>query len=273
MIRFTSPVPGKIVARRCYPSEVGWARNLYIAPEPDQNKAQFLELQMFSVIDDGAAKALLTLNTPGLTVVPHDQAVAWTLFIKSLFFRTPAYLAATKEGGERLHQDTMRRLRHEYSSLRQPHDPPTFEEYEAAEGATSAELSTLRILPGLIANRATLDALMGLHWVMVNVPAECHDLLLSDDPIARTNGLKTTGGHIAMPLSPRRLLIGAWEKEFAKSLRNTQPKELVRGMNTWLVESARHFVAATDYSQELFIRNRFGRNPKPGILANKAPRA
>jgi hypothetical protein len=220
------------------------------------------------VIDDAAAKALITLNTPGLTTVPHHDAVAWTLFIMSIFHRTPAYLTAVKAGGERLHAETMRRLREEYATLRQPHDPQTFEEYEAAEGGSSAELTTLRVLPNLIGNRTVIDAMMRLQWMFVDVPEECHDLLLSDDPVARSNGLKKKDGHVAMPLAPRRLLIGAWDREFTHQLLNTPPKELVKGMNTWAVESARHFVAATDLRQERFIRNHFGRDPKPGILAN-----
>jgi hypothetical protein len=228
-----------------------------------------LELRFFSRIDNAAAKALRTLNAPGAKIVPQEDAVAWTLFIKSLYHRTPAYLAATKEGGQRLHAETMKKLRHEYASLRQPQDPVTFEEYEATEGANAAELSTLRVLPQLVASRPVLDALMGLHWLFVDVPEDCHELLLSDDPVARTAGLKTKGGHVAMPLSPRRMLIGAWETDFSRQLLSTPAKELVRGMNTWLVESARHFVVATNRTQERFIRNRFGRNPKPGILANK----
>ena len=91
------------------------------------------------------------------------------------------------------------------------------------------------------------------------------DYLLSDDPLARTNGLKRPDGHLAIPISPRRLAVGVYEQKFLDEFRRLEPRELVRRMNIWTVEGARHFVVSTDRKQTRFIANRFGRNPKPGF--------
>ena len=121
-------------------------------------------------------------------------------------------------------------------------------------------------LPRIAINTKIAGFLHRLHWLIMDVPEGRYDLLLSDDPLARTNGLATPQGHLAMPLSPRRMLIGAYDAEFARHLRVANPRDLLKGMNDWTVQSARHFVCARDRGSELYIRKHFGTQPKRPLL-------
>lgn len=261
MERYTSPRPGKIHRKRSFPSEVGWQKDLYKSPEADGSEAQRLEMRFFGVVDSRAAKALVKLNEPNLQAVPNPEATHWAMFMFSLLHRSPAYLAGMKTGGERILRRMLPRLLDKYGGRSEE-----LQSYISEFDANEAERRVLSVLPGVMANTRILEALNGLNWMVVDVPPDCPELLLSDDPLARTNGLKIEHGHLAMPLSPRRLLVGAWESAFADQLRRMRSKDLVKGMNRWCVESARHFVAATDRRQEPFICKWFGKDPKPGLL-------
>jgi len=264
--RYTCPTPGKVVVRRVSPSEVGWDKDLYRSPHDDEWDAQHLELNFFQAIDDAAARALARLNQSSIHVVPPDDASAWSVFIHSLLLRTPAAFASVKRAGAIQIDDTLERFKERYLLVRKPSDPPTFEGFVGRYDERRREQEILRVYPDLVRSQNVLQALGKLTWMIAEAPREVPDLLLSDDALARTNGLKTQGGHIAMPLSPRRLLIGAWDQVAIRSIRGTTPRELFRNMNQWTVEGARHFVAARDKTQDRFIRNRFGMNRKPTVL-------
>jgi len=47
-------------------------------------------------------------------------------------------------------------------------------------------------------------------------------------------------------------------------------RTIVRQMNIWTVEGARHFVVSRDLRQTRFIENHFGANPKPGFARSPA---
>jgi len=119
-----------------------------------------------------------------------------------------------------------------------------------------------------VANSNIEKFLKQLHWRIFDSPAEWHPYLLSDDPLVRSNGLKNASGHLAIPVSPRRLVVGAYRGGFLDEI--AQQKDLVEQVNRWVVEGARHFVAASDLSQTRFIKNRFGLKPKPGLARSIA---
>ncbi|MES2450166.1 MAG: DUF4238 domain-containing protein [Pseudomonadota bacterium] len=48
--RYDRPHPSKIMARRVFPSEVGWIKNLYTSPGDDLGR-QWLEKKVFQVIE------------------------------------------------------------------------------------------------------------------------------------------------------------------------------------------------------------------------------
>jgi hypothetical protein len=92
-----------------------------------------------------------------------------------------------------------------------------------------------------------------------DVPPHLPSLLISDNLLLMTNGLQTAGGYYAMPLSPRRLLIAAYEQQTIDQATSMPIKILAANLNRGLVGNARHFVGASDRSQDRFIRNRMGR--------------
>jgi hypothetical protein len=254
--------------RRCPTKAVGWQKDLYRSPEPDEWEAQALEAQFFKAVDDAAARALEKLNVPGISKVEAPEAAAWSMFMHSLLLRTPEHLAATKATGEQIYRNLLATLPERF-----PGNPSVAHRYlaeVAPDVPKAAERRTLGVLPQVVANPKILDTFNRLHWMILQVPDNCPELLLSDNPLVRSNGLQTDRGYLGIPLSPRRLLMGTYLPELAAELRGRTSEALVHAMNLWTVESAMHFVVATDRQQEAFIRKHFGRDPKPTVMRTRS---
>ena len=104
-----------------------------------------------------------------------------------------------------------------------------------------------------------------MHWRVYTFPSSEREFLLSDNPVVQSDGIEREDGHIAMPLTPRKLLVMTRHVAYQDTIAHIRPADLVRQVNTWVVESARHFVVASDLSQKRFIENHFGTAPKAAL--------
>lgn len=261
-----------MVDRRVTPARCGWRRDLYAIPDAGVS-AQILEEKLFKRIDTAAARALHMMLTPTVTTLDPAATLGWVTFIQSLFHRSPENMRVTKLAGKEVWRATLPEFRDAYTAIRAADDPLTFEEYVEKRDPIEAEQSLLWSLPRLIMNDTVGQHLQSIPWVQFHVPPDEPELLLSDDPMMRTNGIKTPNGHIAMPLSPRRLLVIASERSTIKSIDDVPIRQLVKDMNKWTVASARHFVVASDTRQAPFIKKHFGTSPKPSLNQGIVQRA
>lgn len=263
--RYTKPVPRKIMVKRVFPSEAGWQPGLYASPG-DRLGAQWLETKIFQAIDSRAALALRKMVAEPPQALTAADRSAWTLFLRSLLHRTPETLQGTVANAMSMIDAAIEDAREQYPALKGPTDPETFDAFKAAMTLDERRRIALKALPSLIGNPRIGQFLHDMATRVFTLPEGTRDFLLSDAPLARTNGLKKEDGHIAIPLSPRKLFVSAYRESLLDQLANMKPNELVANTNKWTVESAQHFVAARDRSQDQFIRNRFGRDPKPPLL-------
>lgn len=266
MIRYTAPVPGKIAARRCSPREVGFQRDLYRAPAADPTDAQQLETEFFAKLDDMAAKALDNLLVHGKGVLNRESMDVWCVFIFALLHRTPHYFDTMIRHGTRIIKETIADLGDKYLALREPHQPATFEEFVTSMDEEAFRQRVFATVPNLILNTNIVNFLRNMHWAVLVMESPRPNLLLSDDPVVRTDGLRTDGGHVVLPLSPSHLMVGAYQMKKLREIQAMDAMDLVKQVNGQTVEAARAFVVATDDRQERFIVNRFGRRPRPPLL-------
>lgn len=210
-----------MVVRRVHPTRVGWEKDLYSIPGTAAHLAQSLEERFFRQLDDVAARALRKMNPRPIVPLTAVETSAWSVFMLSLLHRTPECLQATKDAARRMWTEVLENVRDQYSDLRSDTDPASFEEYVSSREPAAAEQSLLWGLPELIANPRIGQFVNDMHWAARDIPFNQPELLLSDNALARTNGIRVPGGHLAMPLSPRRLLLIAWERDFAERLKRS----------------------------------------------------
>jgi hypothetical protein len=265
IVRFTKE-HGKLIDRRVYPEQVGKQRDLYSVPDMPSGQEQVLESEYYKHVDNLAAASLHKFTRdPVPTLAPPDRE-NWCHFIYSIYHRTPYNLAAIKAAGGNAWRnsitDVIERLRRETDRT----DLDELEHQLMTGDKNASERLTLLGLPQMTSNSRVIQMLLDMHWRVLKFPETEYEFLLSDNPLVQSDGLLRPDGHIAMPLGPHRLLLMTRDPKFQDVITNqTSPSDIVRAVNTWIVESARHFVVGRDLKQKRFIENRFGRIPKRAL--------
>ncbi|WP_271078549.1 DUF4238 domain-containing protein [Aurantiacibacter sp. MUD61] len=244
------------------PKSVGYFYNLYDLPEGLRQDVSLEEL-FFKPLDDKASKVFARLNEETNPTLDGEETATLAIFILSLLHRSPDSLAASREAAVKQYIGLRDEVREKYGELRTAADPPTFEEYESLEPANAPERAFYRSFANYMVNDNLIDFLANMHWRLFRRVDGMHPLLLSDDPIARTNGFKKKDGHLAFPLSPNTLIVGFFEKGFADQAVSIGPEPLFEAINRQTVGAARHFVVADTERHTRFISNRFGRQLRP----------
>ncbi len=263
--RYTSPRSGKVAVRRVFPTEVGFENNLYASPDDERLGTTWLETKIFQRLDDLTAPVMRKLNSTPIPQLTDEERSAWSVFVRALMYRTPATLRATKLSSAYEWRRAVESVGDRYGEMKGPNDPDTLEEYIAQRSTDDVEGAVLRVLPSIFVSEQVGQIMNDLHFQVVVSPSDVPSFLISDDFVLRTNGVTVAGGHLALPISPRRLVVMAWEKSTLQGIVSLPPRDLVAQVNRWIVGSARQFVGADDYAQDRFIRNRFGKELKEPI--------
>ena len=262
--RFTNPHQNKIVSLRKPTASVGWLDKLYEFPHFNNTLLNF-EALFFKDLDQRTSNLFDNIESLPNPNLDEDETEILALFIMTMMHRKPSDIAAMREHSRRIFNEIREELRPSYSELRKEDDPDTVEEYEANQGVDAHLEHFSRLYRTAVLSERIARFLMNLNWRRLIIPETEFRLLLSDDPVIRTNGLAKDDGHLAFPLSPRIAVIGAYSETLLNRVFELQPKQLVKNMNTQAVESARHFVIDKDEAQSRFIQNRFGRSIRPTL--------
>lgn len=254
--RYTRPHESKIVQRESATSEAGFEKNLYTIPGLPEDKAQLLEADFFSKIDDKAAKTHALLLEGRIAELTDAQKIAWAGFIMVLMFRTPGNLAAFKHGFKGALSQPLDDVDAQYAELKGPDDPPTYEEYAVKHDPLIFDRITMFEFPRLALNEMIGTHLLRMHWFVMK-PSE-GAFLISDEPVIMQAGLAKPMGHIAVPIGPKTLFLATFDIPTQKVIARMECKAIVREVNRQVVGRASCFVAAQDEQQDRFIRNRFG---------------
>ena len=263
--RYTRPRPDKIMAKRVFPTEAGFERNLYSSPDDKQLGSTWLETRIFQRIDAMAAPVMEKLNAAPVPQLSDEERSAWSIFIRALFYRTPATLKAVKSSAAHDWREVVKCIGDRYNSIKGLEDPPTLEAYIAQHSELDVERMVLRVIPSIFVSERVGQVLNDLYMRVIVTPPDALAFLISDDFVVRTNGVLVAGGHFAIPISPHRLVVMAYEASTLRAITALPPQKLVTQVNRWVAESARYFVGAVDRTQERFIRNRFGTQLKEPV--------
>jgi hypothetical protein len=236
----------------------------------DERNAQALEWAVLSRIDDAAAKALEALLRDPAALRDDQVRLDWTTFLRTMLLRTPYQMAGTLASLERIWREADNGVSERYARMRKPGMPETATEFLEMLNAGEAKERAFRIFAeSMYADRTTAH-IMKLPWRIFDYSAADHKLLLSDHSVVLVP-LHTPDGHIAMPLSPTKLLIAATSERTKAIANSISPRQAVRIMNKLAVERAQHYVIAKDVGQDVFVKRHFGAAPISPFLAPNKP--
>jgi hypothetical protein len=122
------------------------------------------------------------------------------------------------------------------------------------------------MLVDIIANSRAVPDIARMHWTRIDLRTSKIPLLTSDRPIVMV-GLSDPKAHMALPIGPHDLFIGAFDQEIPNKLLRADPTTLAREMNRDVVSAARQFVWGVDDAEIDFVRTWIGAKPDRVILS------
>ncbi|AMS28542.1 hypothetical protein AEM38_02060 [Hyphomonadaceae bacterium UKL13-1] len=240
--------------RRVYASQIGFEEDLYTAADTTSEERVEIETKFFQSVDSAAATALSKIIQR--LDLEADELRAWVIYVRSLMHRTPEDLKVFKETAHDHIRMSTKMLARNVRIQPALIDRTKFQD----------ELLILKTLPRVILNARILELLTSCHWVVIDVSDAKHKLLVSDNPVIRTNGLLIEMGHIGLPLSPTLLCIGAPKIATIEVISKLSGSWLVKQTNSQIVQGARHFIAASDDTQFEFIKKHFSSGKRYPVL-------
>jgi hypothetical protein len=261
LIEYSIPYPGKLAAKQVGRRATGFERDLYAFPELPPDQAQFIEQKFFDYADRVAADALQMLLS-GDNQWTSETRSAWSRFVIGVHLRHPDAIPELRAAARSIWISNGERFQREYELIRQPDDPPMFDERIAKIDPLVSIKVEVNAIIKMIDNEKINGHINNMTWDVLDVTAAPHRLLTSDRPVIISK-LKNSAGSIVMPISPTKLFLAVNDGRWVGRVRSEKSRDVVGRFNRQTIERARRFVWAYDNSQETFIRKHMGKKLEP----------
>lgn len=254
--------------RRTHPDGTGYVRGLYTLPDAPPGQEHIIETQLMGSVDDSASKAHARMLEDGNSIGRLDVRVAlgWCQFLYSLMVRNPEHLLLIKQKLAEMPMEILENVRDDYSSIRGPDDPATFDEFKANFSNNPISIPPARVLLNILNSKRVARTFATMKWVTKTIVNPQHTLLTSDRPVIMTDGLDRSDAHIVLPISPKMLFIAAKEEPTLHQITSMNDKELVRITNDRVAAQAYTYVYGVDDKQLRFVSKRLGKRERSSPL-------
>ncbi len=254
LIEYSRPHQSKFCVKSVGPRGTGFERDLYSFNGLPAELAQFLEAKFLARTDELASLVhtkLLSGNTAPWT--PETRS-AWSRFAVNFLIRHPHPFSEIRTVAYDCWLKPDDITQKEYERLKQPDDPPTFEQWVEIQGNHLADQIRMRLIQGLLDNEPLGTKFNAMLWNVLDLSKSKFRLLTSDWPLYRVfNGDRKM---FALPISPTALFSAVTHADIFERMRRDKPDQMVREVNAGVVSAARLYVYASDNSQERFVKNR-----------------
>jgi hypothetical protein len=217
-----------------------------------------LETRFFRSIDQNASDVLDKIESNSIHALTMDDRSKWSVFIISLMQRNPEKIAELSVKSKAVLDSLMAELRETYQSRKSANDPTTFGEFlENAKTSGFFERADKLLIQDAILIPASINALQSFCWTIYTFTFDNPKLLTSDRPVMMCNGLGRVGGHIAIPLGPRRVFLATQTAEIADRI--VSDPRLAPNFNDRVARQAQTYVYGVNEDQIGFVEPRLRR--------------
>lgn len=248
-----------VVPKTVHPNGTGYMHMLYELRNFHEEEASQIEELFFKRVDNDAHNALCLMEREGTSANwTDDLRTAWSRFIMTLLLRCPEDLDLFRKGWEASSRDFIQREEPNYQRDRLPGDPPTLAALMDGQSPFRAELNLLQSYVRMNDNPRVGETIARMRWRVLDFPDADYDFLTSDRPVIRTNGITRHGGHIALPIGPRKLFLALDQTRTPLSAWTHKPTNgLLKEINRQVVSSAVRYVYGSSDQQLPFVRRHF----------------
>lgn len=231
------------------PTHTGYEPGLYSLKGLDPAAANKVEEVVLGEIDNDAAVVHRTLLAGGN--LDSESKRIWTRFIVCLMIRSPAMIQSILRGmttpGTKDYIDASKWYSEEFGAR--------YEDIPADVMARFAMYTFEKLLHQV----EVFQFIEACKWDLCDLgPSELH-FFTSDRPVILTNGLQADNGHLALPLSSKKLLIVYGNEEVRRAIRAMSSLEIRDAVNKEIVQRAVK-IAWDNSDQSLpYMRDNFGK--------------
>lgn len=268
---------GIVKPSRKSPGGTGWVYRLYEIEGYPESLAQQIESVFFRSVDNGAHNALELMEKYGSRAdwTGHLRS-SWSRFLLSLLLRCPEdvwelkdqilsdYYTFGLDEAEAKYAEILTELCPDGLGLER--FPRKFSDFLRTLPNCDISFFTFKVFRSLIDNEKIGNVINRMHWEVLHLDARSPNLITSDRPVVRTNGLVSPDSHLAIALGPRRLFLAARNRETALKRLKGNEKQLVLEYNRAVAGAAMKYVFATDDKLAEFVQKHFGKR-RPTSLA------
>lgn len=231
-------------------------KDLYADPTvADPRAKQMIEIEFFGKIDDQGARAIALLDKP--VPLPVRERKALSQFVVSLLHRSPSRIDWILK---KLEEDFLRT------------NGQVLTEAKLRSGA-------LLTLTTVVGSGPVVQAVSEFGVYNIELTRSRFGLLLSDRPVALSNGIAGPRAFLMLPISPRNLLILTPNKAVALAFSTQDHSKLARAVNDAIVSQAQHVVISNTAAHKAFVDARLlkgalrhnAASPFDGLVRWKVP--
>ncbi|PJK29040.1 DUF4238 domain-containing protein [Minwuia thermotolerans] len=255
LCEFSKPYGQRVNPQRKHPSATGYSQELYTIREYNSEFAQQIESKFFRKVDSLAADALLEMENRGNEARWNSgMRSAWSRFLISLLMRCPEDLELFRESWQQSLFENNEEFEKKYKNHRKVGDPETFSEFIHSRSIGEAEFDLFNSYIQLIDHKNLGEKMNEMVWKVIDLKYSSKTLFTSDRPVIRTNGLAREGGHIILPIGPRRLFLASPLLKTVEKIESIKHSLLARELNSQVVTSAVKYVYDTTDRSLPFIQ-------------------
>lgn len=245
----------RVVAKRLYPSQTGFARDIYTVPDLPHDKRHFVETVLFKRVDQDAANGLDNFLADDIDAgMNADIATGWSRFLMSLLHRHPAKIESLKLAARQKFEEILPTMRNEWDFS----DGLTFDEYISKNGAAIRATLFVNVLQK-ICNSANIGQHMNNMFKNVVTIHDDKRFITCDNPLILFRPLEGRDAYVILPISPKKLFIATNREETTAALfRRLKDEDLVQQLNEDAISNAYQYVYDTYEDESGIVRRYIG---------------
>lgn len=220
-----------VVATPKPPTHTGYVRGLYWLDGLDPVAANRIEDMVLSPIDNNAAIVHRMILNNQVTSLSRDARTVWSRFLVGLLLRSPATVKSIYDRmvtpGSREFRELSREFARDFPGKRYRDLPPLV-----------MRRAALFSLAKLLHSKEVEEMISGMIWSVYDLGLPELSFFTSDRPVIMTNGLAKKDGHLAIPLSPRKLFLAFANKGIEAEIKKLSPWHIADQTNELLIRGA-----------------------------------
>ncbi len=251
----------RLVFDRHTPKHTAYEMNLYAIEAYPEADRQWVEKEVMSkLVDEPASKILKRLLAGELRKLNGDDRSDWARFMMAQWLRSPDKMAKLRKQCAEILRTNLDANPEEYLAARGEAPEKTAREWMEARMPGYEEILTMtRMLPLGINNEGPGMTIINMFWEVIDLHASNVDLLTSDRPVTRFQGLASPDAAIMIPLDCRRLFIATHTDRRFREVSHTK---LAKAANVSTVRAARAYVYGTGPQHLALVEKYIGKSPE-----------